>query len=340
LTVEVLSVEGPLGSERLDWVARLYGPIDANYARREFLEHLFAQSPGGPALHAFALDEGHAVGHCAVVPQLARLGERRLVCGKVESLVVAESHRGRRGGERPVALRLRDELYALAAAKGIAPLHAYVRPEVGRVLGLSAVPLGERSLVAFTGAGPFASRGVRAAAATLAIVQGAVRGSLGPFLRVVGATLRSPTREDLDLVAAPRPDDGRWTVLGEDAWDWYCGSPVVRVLEVGGTRALVQLPGAPGGALRLIGWRSDRRGLRPALLLVRAASQLARRLGAGTVRFQPWHAPAGDGTLSRACRLLGLVPREDFTTLAVDTTRPELARPDAIVATPLLYLGF
>ena len=107
-----------------------------------------------------------------------------------------------------------------------------------------------------------------------------------------------------------------------------------------GCRALLQVPGAPGEPVRVIGWRPARAGLVPAFLLLGAAGRLARHSAAGTLRFQPWASSAGNGTLERACRLLGFVPRRDLTTLWVRTQDPALARTDAVVPTPLLYLGF
>jgi hypothetical protein len=79
--------------------------------------------------------------------------------------------------------------------------------------------------------------------------------------------------------------------------------------------------------------------MRAAILLLRALSTIARDQGAATLRFQPWESQAADGTLRRACRALGFVPRDDFTTLWVRTSDPSLARADAVATTPLLYLG-
>jgi hypothetical protein len=112
------------------------------------------------------------------------------------------------------------------------------------------------------------------------------------------------------------------------------------VLELRDTRALVQLPGVAGQPLRVIGWRAEPGGLRSALALAAAAARVAAEHGAGSLRFQPWAEPPGDGDLRRACRLLGFVSRRDLTSLWVRTSDPALERADAVVPSPLLYLAF
>ena len=78
------------------------------------------------------------VGHSAVIPTPARRGNAALRAGKLEALVVAESHRGSRGGDVPVVRLVLDGLYALANARGFEVLHAYVLPRVGSVIHSSA----------------------------------------------------------------------------------------------------------------------------------------------------------------------------------------------------------
>ena len=159
-------------------------------------------------------------------------------------------------------------------------------------------------------------------------------------MRTAEPKLREARGDDLDLAAADPPGHGRWTSLAEDAWDWYRSSPLVRVLELPDSRALVQVPGKPGEPLRLVGWRAERGGLRPAAAMLAATARVAEREGAGTVRFQPWESPAANDDLRRACRLLGFVTRRDLTTLWVRARDPALARAEAVVSTPLLSLGF
>lgn len=334
--VELVTVEGPLEPPLLRSIADLYGRADPKYLRDDVLHHLFAGSPAGPGLHAFALDDGRAVGHCAVVPMGARHGNRKFRCGKLEALFLDESYRGRRAGERPVALHLLDRLYTFADERGLELIHGLATPRIGRVIGfLPLQGVGKRTLVSAT-RGP------------LSVAQGAMR-ELGYAVAKAGArgpgatTLREPAADDVDLVEGPPPAPGRWTIVAEDAWDWYRSSPLLRVLEIGGAdgcRALLQVPGAPGEPVRVIGWRPARAGLIPALVLLGAAGRLARRSGAATLRFQPWASHTGNGTLERAGRLLGFVPRPELTTLWVRTNDPTLARTDAVVATPLLYLAF
>lgn len=342
---ELLTVAGPLEPDRLSWVAELYGAVDGRYRRPDYLAHLFAAGPLGPALHAFALAEGEPVAHCAVVPMRARRARGAFRCGKVEALVVAESHRGRRTGEQPVVLTLLDGLFAFAYEQGIELLHAFVREEVGRVFrGFAALGTGEPTLVGVTNAGTLATATMRRKGALLGVGQRVLAAPVSALGRSARASLRQATGDDADLAETPGPPPAGWTVAGEDAWEWYCSSPFVRVLEISGPhgcRALVQLPGAPGDPLRLASWRPERPGLRSALLLTAAAAQIARGAGASTVRFQPWRGQIGDGSLGRACRLLGFVRRSDFTTLYVQSPgAPELARAEAVQSTPFLYLGF
>jgi hypothetical protein len=347
--VDVATVEGPLEEERLRWVAGLYGQADAKFYRSDVLEHLFTQSPAGPCLHAFALDRGRPVGHCAVVPMRARRGPDELRCGKLEALWIEESHRGRRPGEEPLVLSLLERLYASVDEHGFDLLHGSATTRIGRIIGfLPLGGVGERSLVTIVTPDALGTAELRSRGRALGAAQRAVRELVHAGARVAArppgeARLRPATAEDADLVEALPPTPGRWTVVLEDAWDWYRSSPLVQVLEIPGPhgcRALVQLPGPAREPVRLIGWRPSRPGLLPAFLLLGAAGRLARRSGAATVRFQPWPSDAGDGGLARACRLLGWVARDDLTTLWVRTHDPALARPEAVVPTPLLHLGF
>ena len=332
---EIVTVEGPLEPERLGWVMDLYGRADPKYRRRDIAEHLFTRSPAGPALHSFAVAGGRGVGHCCVVPLPARLGRDPLRSGKLEALFLEEVHRGRPAEAEPVVVSLLSRLYEFADERGIEVVHAYATPAIGRVIGFTPLEgVGEPSLVSIASPKTWPERGLAAAQLAARSVAGAGR---------TDARLTQAMPEDADLAHAQQPPPGAWTSLVEDAWDWYSSSPLVRVLELpgeSGCRALVQVPGTPGEPVRLIGWRPVRSGLRPALLLLAALGRLARTTGATTLRFQPWASEAGDGTLRRACRLTGFIPRSDLSTLWIRTTNAELARPDRIVPTPLFYLGF
>jgi len=346
--VELITVEGPLERRMLRSIADLYGCTDPKYLREDVLDHLFARSPAGPALHAFALEGARPVGHCAVVPIRARRGSTEFRCGKLEALFLEEPHRGRRAGQRPVVLELLDRLYAFADERGIELIHALATPRIGRMIRF--VPLddvGNRTLVSATGTGaPELGRllPTRALAGAQSVVREVGYAVANVVARRTGATtLRGPTAADADLAESAPPPRDRWTVVATDSWDWYRSSPLLRVLEIpgpDGSRALLQVPGAPGEPIRVIGWRPRRAGLVPAFLLLGATGRLARHSGATTLRFQPWASHAGNGTLERACRLLGFVARRDVTTLWVRTHDSKLARADAVVPTPLLYVGF
>jgi hypothetical protein len=332
---EILTVAGPLTAERLEWVSHLYGRADPKYRRADVLEHLFTRTRE-PSLHAFAVEEGRAVGHCCVVRTPGRLGADPLRAGKLEALFVEETHRGRRDGEKPVVRQLLGQLYSFADEQGVEVIHALATHQIGRVIRFEPVEgVGERTWVA-------ATSGATPASTVLAAGQRLLR-----ELEAAGTAstyeLRAPDADDVDLVDASPAPPGCWTVLPADAWEWYSASPLLRVLEVGGgrrSRALVQIPGSPHEPFRLVGWRPERGGARAATALLRAAGRAARAAGAPTFRFQPWPSAAADGGLARACRLTGFVRRPDLTTIWVRSARPELARPDAVVSTPSLYLAF
>ena len=328
----IVTVAG-LDEQRLTWVADLYGNADPKYLDRAFLEHLFLQNPVGPSLHAFAVDGERPVGHCCVVRTNARVGSADLPAGKLEALWIEASHRRQRGPHGATLVRtMLDRLYAFSDANGIRLVHALATPRIGRVIAFTPLlPVGERSRVGV-------AAGNSPAATSLGLVQRALREAgaapLGPV------SLRPATEADADLADVPVPAEGRWTIVAGDAWDWYRASPLIRVLELESCRALVQLPASPHEPLRIVGWRSERPGVRAGLKLLAAAGRLARAKGAATLRFQPWDGPAGDGSLGRACRLAGLVPRDDLTTVWVHSPDRELVRPEAAVSSPFLYLGF
>jgi hypothetical protein len=336
--VEAVAIEGPLDADRLEWVSELYGTVDPKYLDRGYLDHLFVQGPGGPSLHAFALDDGVPVGHSAVVPTPARRGDAALRAGKLEALVVAGSHRGSRAGGAPVVRLVLDSLYALADARGFELLHAFVLPRVGRVIRFERVDdVGSPSLVALLKTSR--SGAPAAAERALAAAQHGLRAVAGAGLRMRSApTVRAITSEDRGMLATPALPDGSWAVVAEDAWDWYASSPYVRILELRkGSRALVQLPGWPREPLRIAAWDSPSPGFRSATELLVAAGRLAREHGAATLRLQ---IPRPDPSLRRAARALGFVERGDLTTLWVRSADPALAQAGAVVPTASLYLGF
>ena len=90
--------------------------------------------------------------------------------------------------------------------------------------------------------------------------------------------------------------------------------------------------------MQIVAWRPKQPGLAAAVLLLGATRSLARREGAPTVRFQPWDGAAGDGALTRACRLFGLVPRTE--TELVLHPGDEGVPVEALALTPFFYVTF
>jgi hypothetical protein len=358
-TIDVRTVRGPLEDGRLTWIADLYGRADAKYRALPYLRNRFVENPFGWSLHAFALDGETPVGHCAVVPMKARMGTRAPVTGKVEALFIEEPYRGEvrlaDGSERMLAVALLSALYAFADESGIEVLHAYANADLGvlhRLLGCRRLSVGEATYVAVTRPIEFAERtsslARKAAGVGLFAGQTALRESSYLAARLLarswnGPLLREGADDDAELGETAPAGDRRWTISGSDSWSWYLGSGLIRILTVpgpAGCRAVVLLPEGGGGALRIVSWSPRRTGLLPALLLLGAAGRLGRRVGAATLRFQPWPSQTGNGTLARACKLLGWIRREDFTTLYVRSRSRALVEGDPIALTPYFYVTF
>src|SRR5689334_523725 len=105
---------GPLDDERLEWLTRIYGPVDAKYRSLEYVRRQFVDNPFGWSAHVFAVAGGEPVGHCGVVPFKARLGGQPVTVGKLEALAVAPEHRGRRGDGGSLATDILRMLYPYA----------------------------------------------------------------------------------------------------------------------------------------------------------------------------------------------------------------------------------
>lgn len=346
--LRVETVRGPLDDERLGWIAALYGRVDAKYRSNTYLRHLLEANPCGWSLHAFALDGARAVGHCCVVPLPARRARRELLSGKVEAYVVEEAYRARTTGpdDTLLAVELLRRLYEFADGNGIEVLHAFATPELGilhRMLGFRRLDVGERSLVRLT-----EPRAAGAIGGALYATQSALGEAIYAGARSAARVWRTPalrplSDDDAVLAEAEPGDETAWTISGTDAWPWYAGSNLLGVLEIpgrAGSRALVRTADGSAEGFRILGWRPTRPGLLPALLLLGAASRLARRQRASALRFQPWHGRSGDGSLARAARVLGFVPRADFSTLYVRSADPELARAANVRLTPFFYTTF
>jgi len=343
---EIVKVKGPLDDLHLGWLAGLYGAVDDKYASLDYVRHQFVRNPFGWSAHAFAVDDGRAVGHTGVVPFAARLGDAAFTVGKLEALVVDPAYRGKRldDGES-IAIGVLRSCYAFGHECGIDVLFGLAPPNITPIhvrAGCRRVDAETPTYVLVTQPGrigPDWPRRRRAAVAGLAVLQNTLVVGASAATRGVGrAVLDLPVEADAALAHASA-GAGEWTVSGDDAWDWYVGSDLLRALEIpgrNGSRAILRL--RDRDSIQVVAWRARRPGVRPALELLASLRRLARRTGAPTVRFQPWDGSGGNGDLARACRLLGLVRREEAE-LVLHTSDPSFDEL-AIRMTPFFYVTF
>jgi hypothetical protein len=350
MSVEIVSVRGPLDDERLGWITELYGPVDQKYGSIEFVRHQFVRNPFGWSAHIFVLDDGRPAGHCSAIPFRARRGSEELVAGKIEAVVVDPEHRGRRPDGRNLAIEMLSTLYPFGLDCGMDGLFGFAPPRVARV----HVRAGCHEVAAEAPAYTFLlrpnlymkderSRKRRVSARLLTVGQTTAVGAGHAAARVTSLartySLEQPGDEDAALGAAHR-DDTAWTVSGDDAWEWYAGSGTLQTLHIPGRwgcRAIIRVAAAPGTSpAQIVAWRPNRAGIRPGFLLLGAAARVAREHGAPTLRFQPWDGDGGDGELARACALLGFVRRPEAS-LVVFSRDPRF---DALRVTPFFYATF
>jgi hypothetical protein len=334
--IDVRVLRGVPGDEDVASIVELYGPADAKYRDPRFVRHQFAGNPYGWTLHAFAEEDGRAVGHCALLPLPARTGAGTMVSGKFEAFAVRPDRRSSTLADgRLVGLGLLAELYAHAEEAGFAVLHDLAQPELGlmhRLHGAARVPVPWRS---FVGVGdPRTLRTLRrdraVAAAGLALVQRTLQlparaAAPRPVVRPIAADDPPPPVPDLE--------PGAWTLAAADMWDWLVGSDLLAwVHEPDGARALVRVPGPAAQAAELLDWQPGTGGLAPAIATVAAIARLGRT--GRSVRIGDFGVD-----LRRAARLLGLVPAREPLMLYVKSMRADVdAR--AAVPTPYFFATF
>jgi hypothetical protein len=349
--IEIRTIRGPLPGEQLGWITQLYGPVDPKYASPDFVRYQFNENPYGWSAHAFAIDDGTPVAHSCAVPFRARRNGEELVAGKIEAVVVGESHRGQRlpNGES-IAVATLKAMYAFAHECGIPVLFGLAPPRVAAVherAGCRRLEVDAPTYVLFAHpllASQDWSRHRRAAALAFGCLQNVVVAVAFAVARLAArssgrARIDTPLAEDAEFARIVEEGD-TWTVAGDDAWDWYSRNGILRRLELGGDRgykALAALPEA--GAVQLVAWGPARAGsLAAAVLLVGEARRLARRRHAPTLRFHSWRDSPEDALLARACRALCLARRQ---TVELVLHADDAALADAHVRlTPFFYVTF
>ena len=344
MTVELKELHGPLTDEQVRWITGIYGPVDAKYRSAGYVRHQFVGNPFGWSVNVFALDGGRPVGHCGVVPFRARRNSEGFVAGKLEALAVDTAHRGRRQDGGSVATDILSSLYPFAIERGVDILFGLAPPPVARIhvrAGCHLVPTDTLGYTCVVDASSFgrhgASRRRRIGARALSWAQRALL-DVASLPLPHSARLETPSPGDERFSAAATYGTG-WTVSGADSWVWLAGSGVLRMLDLpgrSGARALVRLDESDATTVQILSWEPRQRTLAAAIRLLKAASALARRHCAPTLRFQPWRHDADEAVLGRACALMGFIPRPEAELLLY----PSSDWADSVRFNPFFYTTF
>jgi GNAT superfamily N-acetyltransferase len=327
MSVELVELDGRLTDEQVGWITAVYGSVDAKYRSADYVRHQFVDNPFGRSVNVFAVADGRPVGHCGVIPFRARRRDETFVAGKLEALAVDAAFRGQN-----LATEILSRLYPLAVESGMRPLFGLAPPPVARIhvrAGCHLVPTNAPAYTCVTNPSSF-DGGRRAAAGALAAAQTAL------LLFPRSSPPIEPPSPDEAAVVAGGETGASWTVRGDDAWDWFVGSGVLRALAAPGSRALIRLDESQPSTVQIVAWRPRRRGLAAAFRLLRAATALARAQRGPTLRFQPWRGDEDEHTLARACALAGFVRRAEAD-LLVYPNAPDL---DDVRLTPFFYATF
>jgi GNAT superfamily N-acetyltransferase len=325
MSVELVELSGPLADKHVGWITSVYGPVDAKYRSADYVRHQFVDNPYGRSVNVFAVADGRPVGHCGVVPFRARRGEEIFAAGKLEALAVDAAYRG-----GSIATDILSRLYPLAVGSGLRPLFGLAPPAVARIhvrAGCHLVPTNAPGYTCVTDPAAIGRR--RPVAAALATAQRA----LLLFPRWRPETEPPGVDESLAVGGDASP---AWTIVGADAWGWFAGSGVLRVLEARGSRALVRLDESQPSTVQILAWRPRKRSISAAHELLRASAALAWAHRAPTLRFQPWRDDEDERTLVRACRLAGFVRRREADLLLY----PAGDGVDDFHLTPFFYVTF
>jgi hypothetical protein len=354
---ELVLVDGPLDARGLGWVAELYGEADPRWADAAWVRHLLVENPSGAAVHAFAMADERAVGHCCVLPMATRVAGLLATSGKIEALYIAPEHRGdlveQAGRPTPLAMAMLRALYDFAETRGMGLLHSYSEPALGRLHRIArCLPVTVPTVVRAGILRPVAvARGATGRARLVRLVAGAGQrawtvlaglAARATLLRPGAAEVRDATGFPPAALAAAEPPPGRWAISGLDAPGWYTGSPALRCVALPGVAAplaLVRWPGAPGEAAQLVAVELAGGGLRHAVALVAAVAAATRRAGAPQLRWASWDGP-DTALVDRACRILGFPVVERELTLYCRTSAPPFDGLEGVAPTPFLTAIF
>jgi hypothetical protein len=119
-------VKGPLSDQMLVEVAELYGKTDGKYGDVEHCRLLFNLNPFGPALHAFAREQGAAIGHYCLIPYDLNFNGTEVRAAKGEALHLLADYRRSDCRGVPTSNALLDGAQELARQEKIPISYAVV----------------------------------------------------------------------------------------------------------------------------------------------------------------------------------------------------------------------
>ncbi len=361
--MEIKVTRGPLDSELLGAVARLYGSYDSKYGSIDFCRVIFNDNPSGYSFHSFAYDDGRIVGHCATIPMEIFARGRTELSAKAEALFVDDDHRSRlvkEGNlEVPTGVAIAAYLYkSTLEDPTIRVVHGICDDVIGLVHRMAGcrrrtarqtryMCIVSPGFVSRSGGDPVRKLSLWAAFVVQQALSLLVRAALLVSLKLSSCRhMKGDSGQPIDFLTAV-PDElgngGRWTLARSAAnFTWFFRTGLLETVATGDPLrqcAVIKRNAQPGHDLEIVDFKSVGGGVLDSLAILSAVTVRARATGAGRVVFSNL-ALRGDGQLERASTLLGFWRRKEEALIFLKSMDSFYTKKDSMQFTPLLHSVF
>lgn len=345
VTVRIL--EGPLDSDSLQVIARLYGTIDSKYSDMLFCENLFNKNPMGPSIHAFAFADEMPVGHYCLIPLDVIADGKRMRSAKAEAFFVDANYRSylvtENNRPQPVAVALSNALYDHAFEMGFDLIHLHCSTRLGalhKLLGFNEY-LFHDVINHFFFRPDIALQNRIVLLRLLVLLLHTSIYWLAGALKVFLPSLKQKTIQ-VDNQSASDLQEYTWNVVRnshDESWDEQRGIFNVKLPGIDHVAAKIFLPMNTRDFAEIVSWPTGQLSLLSEIHLLIEVLRKAKESNAVALRCSYYFLNRPE-RLRMISRMFAFLPQERTVGLYVRyrSSKPQVERPDNI--DPYFYVGF